>query len=142
MTDIRLDQIPEGFLPIPTRGPFTDINGPIWQGPSRDGLLPRFGFFPEKRHTNALGFVHGGMVSTLLDSSMAHAVFDRYACRLVTLTLQIQFKNAVFPGRWAEIEVTLDQQGETEIRARATLFSRGAVSVEGNAVYRLFPRKD
>ena len=58
---------PTGFAPMPPRGPFLEANGPFYH----DGGT-RFGFVPETRHLNVLGFVHGGLLSTLMDSAMAH----------------------------------------------------------------------
>ena len=98
MSAQRPTRIPEGFTQIPTRGPFTDINGPIWRKSIGEGEPPLLGFFPEERHTNALGFVHGGMLSTVLDSAMAHVAYDRFKCRLVTLELNVKYHHAVFRG--------------------------------------------
>ncbi|MEL7546790.1 MAG: PaaI family thioesterase [Pseudomonadota bacterium] len=140
MTDARPLRVPDGFSPMQTRGPFTDINGPIWRKPGHNGAIPQFGFLPEKRHTNSLGFVHGGMLSTLMDSAMAQAAYEHFRCRLVTLTLQVQFHSAVFRGRWAEIEVGEPVQTGTDVALTATLRSRGALCLESEATFRLFPR--
>ncbi|MEO0882583.1 MAG: PaaI family thioesterase [Pseudomonadota bacterium] len=138
MNALRPPQVPDGFEPMPTRGPFTDINGPIWYLPSDGGVSTKFGLYTEERHTNALGFVHGGMLSTALDSSMARTVFERHDCRLVTLQLNTNFISAVFKGRWSEIDVQFVGETNSDVRMHAKLTSRKMVCVEADAVYRLF----
>lgn len=139
MSKSRLSGIPEGFDPIPTRGPFTDLNGPIWRKSLSEDEPPSLGFMPEERHTNALGFVHGGMLSTVLDSAMAHVAYDRFQCRLVTLELNVKFHHAVFRGRWADIEVAFQKIEDSSVDLTARLRSRNSLCVEAQATYRLFP---
>ncbi|MEO1305075.1 MAG: PaaI family thioesterase [Pseudomonadota bacterium] len=131
--------VPAGFEPIPTRGQFTDLNGPIWRQTEPFGTPARLGFLPEARHTNTLGFVHGGMLSTVLDSAMAHVAHDRFQCRLVTLSLNLTFHHAVFKGRWADILVEFTEQSDTLIGMKASLTARKSVCVSAVAEYRLFP---
>lgn len=139
MDDERPALIPEGFERAHSRGPFSQINGPFWRKRANDGALS-FGFVPEDRHCNSFGFVHGGMISTFFDSSMAHTVFDRFRCRLVTKELRVQFRSAVFRGRWCEVAHEIRSVEDNVVDIRGELLSRGGVAAVGEALFRIYPK--
>ncbi|MEL6415969.1 MAG: PaaI family thioesterase, partial [Pseudomonadota bacterium] len=113
---------PEGFSLMPTRGPFIDINGPFFH----DGGT-RFRFKPQDRHCNLLGFAHGGIIATLLDSAMAHCIVATHQYAIVTEDLLINYKSVLAKNRWAEVSVTLEGALNGYALASATMRSRGSV---------------
>ena len=131
--------VPEGFSLAPIRGPFVDMNGPFWQSDILEAGRVRFGFLPGARHTNSLGFVHGGMLSTFIDNIMAQTVYSRFQCRLVTEDLRVSFKAAVFKKRWVEASTEIVQSEDQLVKTKAELISRGAVCTVAQGVYRIFP---
>lgn len=129
----------EGFERMPARGPFIAVNGPIWRRTGESGVLPLFGLLPEERHTNGLGFMHGGMIATFLDSAMAQAIFEKFGTRLVTLEFSVTFLHVVMKGRWCEAQVTLGAPIENRITAQVDMVSRGQVCAQGRGIFQLFP---
>lgn len=125
-------RVPDGFSLMPTRGPFIDANGPFYCDGEKG-----FGFFPEERHCNLLGFAHGGIVATLLDSAMAHCVVNRYQVAIVTDELNITYKSVIAKNRWASVKVTLQNQKGDYVQAKSVLSSRGAVCAEGQGRFKL-----
>lgn len=134
--------VPKDFAKAPPRGPFMTEAGPLWRREQNTDGNPTFGFIAEKRHTNGLGFVHGGFLAALLDNAMAQAVSESSKGRLVTEALSVKYQHAVFPNRWIEISVKLDPElhNSRQWHASAILRSRGAQAVSANAIYKTFPR--
>ncbi len=133
--------IPNGFVPIVDRGPLVDLLGPFYRYQSKDNTSPKkFGFMPENRHTNNLGFMHGGMISTLLDVFMAQALSEIYDQKLVTLTLKIEFHHVIMIGKWVEAEVTLNKVSDNLTTISATLNSRNRVCASAIGSFKLFKR--
>ncbi len=128
--------IPEGFSPMPPRGAFIDLNGPFYH----DGHV-QFGFIPKERHCNLLGFAHGGMIATFLDSAMAHSVVTAHGYAIVTEQLTINYISVVAKNRWAEVEVCLDEREDDHIFAKAVLQSRGQICAKGQANFKLLVRR-
>ncbi|TLS52102.1 PaaI family thioesterase [Paenibacillus antri] len=53
----------------------------------------------EKRHLNAMGIVHGGVLASLLDNAMGLAVMSAYPDkRTVTTNLNVHFVASLGPG--------------------------------------------
>ncbi len=134
-------RIPEGFAMSLPRGPFAEINGPVYRKPSNDNAPARFGFLPEERHCNGLGFIHGGMISTFLDGAMAQAVQERAGCPLVTLALQVRFQSPSPKQRWTEAEITLEPANGDNVTAHAEMRARGVVCATATGAYRLLPHR-
>ena len=129
-------RVPDGFLLMPTRGPFIDANGPFYYDGEKG-----FGFFPEERHCNLLGFTHGGVVATFLDSAMAHCIVKRHKVAIVTDELNITYKSIIVKNRWASVTVALQNPVDDYVQAKAALSSRGAVCAEGRAWFKLLPSR-
>ncbi len=131
--------VPAGFELVKPRGPFTGVNGPFWKKTDAGEGAAVFGLMPEARHTNGLGFVHGGMVATFLDSAMAHTIHQKHGTRLVTIKLEITFIHATMRGRWTEAHVQIQEPVDQEVEATAELISRGQVCARSAGVFKLFP---
>ena len=138
MSNDILRLVPDGFVKSPSRGPFWDINGPVWQKTTPSELAV-FGFVSEQRHTNSLGFVHGGMIATFLDGAMAQTVYNRHRCRLVTLDLNVGYKHVVPAQRWIEASVSIEHADDNHVTATARLMARKSECATATGLYRLFP---
>lgn len=131
-----MHHVPDGFSPMPPRGAFIEANGPLYH----DGQL-RFGFIPEDRHCNLLGFAHGGIIATFLDSAMAHSVVTSQGYAIVTEQLSIHYISVVAKNRWAEVEVSLHEREDDRMRATAVLRSRGQICAEGHGDFKLLLKR-
>ena len=131
-----MPRVPDSFSPMPPRGAFIEANGPF----HHDGQL-RFGFIPEDQHCNLLGFAHGGIIATLLDSAMTHSVVTSHGYAVVTEQLKIEYASVVAKNRWAEVDVSLNEREGEQIWAKAVLSSRGQICAEGQASFKLLLRR-
>ena len=132
----EMHPIPDGFSLMPPRGPFIAANGPFYH----DSNL-RFGFTPEERHCNLLGFAHGGIIATLLDSAMAHSVVTTHGYAIVTEQLNIEYASVVAKNRWAEVEVILAERENEQVHAKAVLRSRGQICAKSHANFKLLLKR-
>lgn len=136
-----ITNIPTSFEKIPDRGPFIQSLGALYRLKDADkSSSMKFGFMPNTLHINGLGFIHGGVISTLADSFMAQAIADKFKQRLVTTELNIEFLNAFAPNRWIQSEVILQQTGDNKVSAKTELIARGRVCAKADANYKLFNR--
>ena len=80
---------------------FGELIGPLWK--RQDGDRLRFGFTVVQKHLNRAGNLHGGMLMTFADQSMA--MTGREATggkRHATMELNIQFIGAAHLGEFVE----------------------------------------
>jgi uncharacterized protein (TIGR00369 family) len=97
---------PPGFAPFEPKGDFTRHNGPYLRHP--DGTLA---FFAEKRHCNGIGALHGGMLSSFLDTVLARAAVGDTGATPVTLHLSVDFLEMGRAGHWVLGEGRLTKRG-------------------------------
>ena len=109
MTDYA---VPDGFVPAGFSPGFLDHGGPYFlkdrdNGPKLVGLR----IFPH--HINYQDAAHGGVISTLADVALSHAVFDAERPRLTpsTISLQVNYLRGVRLGDWLEARVRIDRIG-------------------------------
>jgi acyl-coenzyme A thioesterase PaaI-like protein len=79
--------IPEGFEPQSRPSPLTDPWEPIYSKQTPDAII--LGLRLATPHTNARGFVHGGLIAALTDKAMGHSCGHkmRGAHSLVTVSM-------------------------------------------------------
>lgn len=100
-------QPPEGFArhPIPDGGLAAKL-GPLYSQ-RRDGAL-RFAFYCDEGHTNAMGWVHGGLLMTFADQTLGLTVQDALGTnRVATVSLNTEFVSGVRPCSWIEGEANI-----------------------------------
>lgn len=109
MSDVNT---PQGFEPARFSPGFLDHGGPYYlrshpAGPRVVGLriLPH--------HINYQDAAHGGVVTTLADVALSHAVYDaeRPHPAVATISLTCNFLNPIKLGDWLECEVAIDRMG-------------------------------
>ena len=109
---------PEGFVRVTSSGGFSSHNGPYFERPAEGRVVRGFRALP--RHANALGIVHGGMLTAFLDSTMGVAVHRLAHSRSVTIRLVADFLAPGRVGEWlqAEAELVGVTEGVAHIRAQ------------------------
>lgn len=121
------DPAAEGWTAFPVKDGFADHIGPLWRKLGPDGA--KFGFRADRRHINANGVVHGGMLLTFADHALGSIVFEiieRKPC--ATVTLSGDFIGPGRNGQWIEAS------GEITRKTRSLVFIRGTVSSEGQTL--------
>ena len=83
-------------------------------------------FEPDERFKQGGGIIHGGIVSTMLDSALALAAFTRLqqGQSFATVSLNVHFLRQALPGRHVA-KARLDRMGARMIFASAELFREG-----------------
>jgi uncharacterized protein (TIGR00369 family) len=120
---------PEGFAEMARKGEFWRMSGPYFERARDDGAEQAF--FARDKHCNAMGFVHGGMLSGFLDGLLFQAVKRLIGERsAITLHLSIDFLAAARIGEWVI--------GESRVTRETpeVVFVEGHVHSAGRAVAR------
>lgn len=119
---------PEGFAPQTGRGAFTTHNGPYFTRPSDTGVAQAF--YALARHCNAVGLIHGGMLSAFLDGLLAGAAGRATGSTPVTVHLSIDFLDMGRAGDWVIGEARVTRS------TRDLAFVEGQASVKGRDLAR------
>ena len=129
--------IPEGFEPQTRGSPLTDPWEPIYQRTTPDAII--LGLWLAKPHTNARGFVHGGLIAALADKAMGHSCGYRLrgAVSLVTVGMAIDFIESARIGQWLTVETDVIKTGGTLCFAQCFVKADGAPIARANATFRV-----
>ena len=132
-------QPPQGYVLADGRGSFSTHNGPYFYRPGEDELMEQ-AFFALGRHTNGMGFVHGGMMSAFMDGVLAGAVWRKTGKVGVTVHLSIDYLHIARKGEWVmgEARVTRATNDIAFAEGRAYVGRRDVVRCSG--VFKLMKR--
>jgi uncharacterized protein (TIGR00369 family) len=129
---------PEGFVFSP-RGPYTTHNGPLFHKEGEDGFTHAFQVL--KRHCNAMGILHGGMIATFMDGVMGKAVHLAIGGASVTVHLSLDYLSMARAGDWVYGDARVTRQ------TRDLVFVEGRIRVgerditRGSAVFKPVNRR-
>src|ERR1700760_2074921 len=132
--------IPAGFEPQSRRSPLTDPWEPIYLKQTADALI--LGLRMATPHTNAPGFVHGGLIAALADKAMGHSCGHKMggSHSLVTVGMSIDFISSAQIGQWLTVETEVIRTGATLCFALCFVTSDDAVIARANATFRVVPK--
>lgn len=130
---------PEGFE-ASARGPFTTHNGPMFHRQDPDGGFTH-AFYVLPRHCNAMGIVHGGMLTTFLDGLLARAVYEAVKAQSVTLHLSVDFLSAARQGQWVFGEAHVTRQAREITFAAARIHADGRDILHGSGLFKTAHQK-
>jgi acyl-coenzyme A thioesterase PaaI-like protein len=124
--------IPEGFERQTRRSPLTDPWEPIYSKQTPDAII--LGLRLAQPHTNARGFVHGGLIAALTDKAMGHSCGHkmRGAYSLVTVSMSIDFISGAQVGQWLTVET-----GSTLCFAQCFVKADGVAIARANGTFRV-----
>src|SRR3954454_12127170 len=134
MTD---QTVPEGFARRTRGSPLTDPWEPIYQKQTPEAII--LGLWLAKPHTNARGFVHGGLIAALADKAMGHSCGQelRGAVSLVTVGMAIDFIASAQIGQWLTVESEVIKTGGTLCFAQCFVKADGIPIARANATFRV-----
>lgn len=92
---------PEGFVRSEGRGAFSTHNGPYFHKPT-EGETVEQALYILPRHANAMGVLHGGMLSAFLDGLLGAAAFRGTQRSGMTIHLSIDFLRTARAGEWLQ----------------------------------------
>jgi uncharacterized protein (TIGR00369 family) len=139
-SDMTATDIPEGFEPQSRRSPLTDPWEPIYSKLTPDALI--LGLRLATPHTNARGFVHGGLIAALTDKAMGHSCAHkmRGAASLVTVGLSIDFISSAQIGQWLTVETDVIKTGSTLCFAQCFVKADDIAIARANGTFRVVPK--
>ena len=127
--------VPDGFVPFESQGPFLELVGPVHVREGGGDLA--FGLRAEERHTNHRGTVQGGLLSTFADFALGRAIEadaeddkDR-----ATVSLTVDYLRPAQPGDWIESRARVDRVGATLAFADCSLTVDEREIVRARAVW-------
>ena len=103
--------VPEGYQPLARTSPYTALIGPLYS--RGEGTARTLGLLAERKHCNARGAVHGGVLATLADIALGYAMAFSTTppTSLVTANLTLDFAGAAREGDWLEARVDVQKLG-------------------------------
>lgn len=127
--------VPDGFAPHPSQGPFLEHIGPIHVR-ERDGEMT-LGLRAEDHHANHRGTVQGGVLSAFADFALGRAIeadADDGKDR-ATVSITVDFLKPAKPGEWIESSTSVDRVGGTLAFADCSLKAEDREIVRARAVF-------
>jgi uncharacterized protein (TIGR00369 family) len=139
-----MDQVsvPEGFIRHFRRSPLTEPWEPLYSRRTEKAVI--LGFRAAENHTNARGFVHGGLITALADNAMGLSctlVLRGETAGLLTISLAVDFLSVARTGQWIEIDTTFTRPGSIICFAQAFITADGATCGRANATFRVLQAK-
>ena len=103
---------PDGFEPANFSPGFLDHGGPYFLRANQDGSRT-VGLRIMPHHINYQDAAHGGVLTTLADVALSHAVYDseRPHPGVATISLTTNFLAGAKLGDWLECTVSIDRMG-------------------------------
>jgi len=107
-----MTRIPIAFEPLPWVSPFNKLVGRLYVKSGNAG--PCVGLMISGKHVNRSAIVHGGMICTLADMAMGHAirVAHKREVSLVTVNLAVDFIGIARTGDWVEAHANVHRIGK------------------------------
>ena len=129
--------IPQGFEKLTRKSPFLEPIGPIYRKEIPPALL--LGLRIEERHTNARGFVHGGLISTICDIALGYALalHDTPPDSAVTVSLTTDLFGAARIGDWLEVRAVAKRVGGNLAFSAADVTADGTPVAQARAVFKV-----
>ena len=135
-------EIPAGFEPHFRKSPFSDPWEPLYS--KRTDKAVSMGLRLGKAHTNARGFIHGGLIASLADNAMGLSCgvkLDGGGSRLVTVSLAVDFIGTAQIGQWLAVESEVIRTGSTLCFAQCLVTADGSPIARANGTFRVVPNK-
>jgi uncharacterized protein (TIGR00369 family) len=132
--------IPEGFERQSRRSPLTDPWEPIYTKQTPDAII--LGLWLDTPHTNARGFVHGGLIAAMTDKAMGHSCGHKMGGvhSLVTVSMSIDFIASARIGQWLAVETDVIKTGSTICFAQCLVKADDVIIARANGTFRVVPK--
>ncbi len=129
--------IPEGFEKLTRKSPFLEPIGPIYRKEEPPTLI--LGLRIEERHTNARGYVHGGLIATISDIALGYALqlHDTPPEGAVTVSLTTDLFGAAKIGDWLEVRAVAKRVGGNLAFSSADVIAGGKPVAQARAVFKV-----
>ena len=127
---------PAGFVHV-LRAPFINHVGPILQAVQNAPGRMTLGLQVELVHCNTMGFMHGGMIATVCDSTMARATHTLLQRRTVTLRMALEYFDPIQKGDFIEAHGALLSEDGEVAHTECRVMAGGSMRARSTGVFRL-----
>lgn len=131
-------RVPEGFRPLRDVGGFISLVGPYYRRKTEDGTA-EYGFLSETRHGNPNGVLHGGSITTFMDTVLGYEVMRQTRRNCATVTLDTKFVSGGRPGDWILGRVNVRRVTRSMVFLEGEVYAGTVLIVLVSAVFKLFP---
>lgn len=127
---------PEGFALYEAISPFTATLGQIYARFDANDTC-RVGLFLAESHCNMAGSVHGGVVATLCDITLARATKGPHRLSQIfpTANLNVNYLSTARRGEWLEVRAVCTKLGSRMAFATAEVMSGGKLIATATGVF-------
>ena len=134
--------IPDDFVRQSRRSPLTNPWEPIYWKQTPEAII--LGLWLDTPHTNARGFVHGGLIAALTDKAMGHSCGHRLrgTHSLVTVSMSIDFISSAQIGQWLTVETNVIKTGSTICFAQCFVKADDIVVARANGTFRVVKKRE
>jgi uncharacterized protein (TIGR00369 family) len=132
--------LPPGYDYVP-RAPFVNHVGPILQGIDNAPGTMRLALRVADIHANTMGYMHGGMIATLVDSCMARAMAGVLQRRALTLKMGLEYLDAINVGELVEVYGRLVSHDDQVAQTDAVVRVGDKVCARGTGLFRLLRKR-
>jgi uncharacterized protein (TIGR00369 family) len=128
---------PPGFLKLGETEGFIGLAGPYYWRPMPSGAVD-YGFAAEQRHGNPNGVLHGGSITTFMDTVLGYEVIRVTGRRCATIALNTQFLAGGRAGDWVTGRVTMRRLTGSMAFIDGEVLAAERLIATTTAIFRLF----
>lgn len=139
---IPLDQaIRPGFVRLGETEGFIGLAGPYYWRPTAAGAVD-YGFPAELRHGNPNGVLHGGSITTFMDTVLGYEVIRVTGRRCATIALNTQFLAGGRAGDWITGRIAMRRLTGSMAFIDGEVLAGETLVATTTAIFRLFRPDD
>ncbi len=139
LTRNQIDDVPDGFVPLPWHRGFGRLVGPLFEKRNEQGLTR--GFRVGEHHTNGMMRAHGGMVMTFADLAWGGAVERDDDTWWVTIRLVCDFLSGAEHGAWVEGRGEIISQVDGIHTVEGKIWTEDKLLMTGTGVFKIIERR-
>lgn len=129
--------VPEGFEPFDDNTGYIALSGPYyWKRLDAGGY--EYGFMSDERHANPNRVLHGGSLTTFLDTILGHAVVKAARRPCATIALNTQFVAGAPIGQWIRGRVRMQKLTRTLAFIEGDALADDTVLITCTAIFKVF----
>lgn len=132
---------PAGFVRFLDVEGFIGLAGPYFWRALADGSV-EYGFRAEVRHGNPNGVLHGGSITTFIDTVLGYEVIRQTRRRCATISLTTEFVAGGKPGAWMTARVSLRKLTGSMAFIAGDVYADDVLVALNHGIFRLLPPED
>jgi acyl-coenzyme A thioesterase PaaI-like protein len=132
---------PAGFVRFLDVDGFIGLAGPYFWRAMGDGAV-EYGFRAEARHGNPNGVLHGGSITTFIDTVLGYEVIRQTRRRCATISLTTEFVAGGRPGAWMTARISLRKLTGSMAFIEGDVLADDVLVALNHGIFRLLPPED